>query len=261
MNTIASVNYHVVKDEVQFFEFDPDGAVGELISPELVPTKICATDLRRTAARLPTFSSNGVLFTESPSKVSIIPTSEDWEVAYNREVEALLKAKIGAKDVIVFDNTVRIDDPTAMRRPARNVHADYSAEGAEQRLEDVVGESRAKALRTKGYAFVNVWRPLEHTVKSSPLGFIDPQSMDSDDWIDIQLKYPDRLGNILGVAANPGHRWFFMSDMTPDDVAIFNIYDSQGRPQVAHSALDLLSTPASATRRQSIETRTIVSYE
>ena len=69
-----------------------------------------------------------------------------WQDAYDEELRALLQAKIGAEDVIVFDHTVRVDDPNAERRPARNVHNDYSRTGAEQRLIDLVGDERAAQL-------------------------------------------------------------------------------------------------------------------
>ena len=125
---------------------------------------------------------------------------------------------------------MRVDDPNAERRPARNVHNDYSRSGAEQRLIDLVGDERAAEYRAGHYGFVNVWRPVEHTIRTSPLGFIRPSSIKPEDWMTIELIYPDRLGQILGVAANEDHEWFYMSEMTPDDVAIFNIYDNRGRP-------------------------------
>jgi len=127
-------------------------------------------------------------------------------------------------------------------------------------LIDLVGEERAEEFQRAGYGFVNVWRPVEHVIKSSPLGFIRPSSMQPGDWMDIGLIYPDRFGQILGVAANRSHDWFFQSEMTPDEIAIFNIYDNRGRPHLAHSALDLPSDRKAAAPRMSIESRTLVRY-
>ena len=89
--------------------------------------------------------------------------------------------------------------------------------------------------------------------------------MASNDWMTIELVYPDRVGQILGVASNPGHEWFFQSKLTPDEVIIFNIYDNRGRPHLAHSALDIVAVdsvePSDARLpRKSIETRTLVRY-
>ncbi|WP_241826587.1 hypothetical protein [Enterovibrio norvegicus] len=48
--------------------------------------------------------------------------------------------------------------------------------------------------------------------------------------------------------------------MRSDDVVIFNVYDNQGRPYLAHSALDIVGQSAVSAPRMSIETRTLVRY-
>jgi hypothetical protein len=162
--------------------------------------------------------------------------------------------------VTVFDHTVRVDDPSAVRRPARNVHNDYSAAGARQRLAELVGEERAVQLEAGHYGFVNVWRPIDDPIKTSPLGFIHPSSIDPQDWVTIDLIYPDRVGQILGVAASSGHDWFYLSGMTPDEVVILNVFDNRGRPHPGHSALDIDGSPEPQAPRKSIESRTLVRY-
>ena len=259
MHIDASVNYHVKKPSPQAFEFDVDGIIGNLISPELVTTDVKVADLR-DANYEPNFQRDGIEFIEQASSVSDFERSGDWTNIYERELTDLLKSHIGAKEVIVFDHTARVDDPNAARRPARNVHNDYNEAGAKQRLIDLVGEDQAELFYKAGFGFVNVWRPIKNTIKSSPLGFIRPTSMQPDDWMDIDLIYPDRLGQILGVAANDTHEWFYKSQMTPDEAVVFNIYDSGGRPHLAHSALDLPSDVHASIPRKSIESRTLIRY-
>ncbi|MEO0994286.1 MAG: CmcJ/NvfI family oxidoreductase, partial [Pseudomonadota bacterium] len=87
-----------------------------------------------------------------------------------------------------------------------------------------------------------------------------PASVDAEDWVPIELIYPDRIGHILGVVANEQHDWFYLSGMTPDEVAIFNIYDNRGRPSIGHSALDMVEDPTVQSIRKSIESRTLVRY-
>lgn len=65
-----------------------------------------------------------------------------------------------------------------------------------------------------------------------------------------------------GVAANPSHRWYFASQMTPDEVLLIKCYDSKedGRARrTPHSAFktDLDEGPA----RESIEVRCLVFWE
>ncbi len=259
MHIDASVNYHVKKSVPQAFEFDVDGIVGNLVSPELVTTDIKVADIRHSEFQ-PSFAQDGLVFLHHPSAVQDFQSNNLWQQAYDRELQDLLKAQLGATEVIVFDHTVRIDDPEAPRRPARNVHNDYSQAGAEERLIDLVGNARAEEYHAAGYGFVNAWRPVERVITTSPLGFIRPSSVKADDWMDIGLIYPDRFGQILGVAANQDHEWFYQSAMTPDEIVVFNIYDNCGRPQLAHSALDLPGDASATVPRKSIESRTLVRY-
>lgn len=260
MSVRATVNYHVKSPEPQAFEFDVDGIIGNLISPELVPTDISVRDLRADPSSV-TFARDGITFLKHHSRVSDFDQAGKWKHTYEAEIAALLRSELGAADVTVFDHTVRIDDQCAERKPARNVHNDYSKKGAEQRLVDLLGEAQAGEYAQGHYGFVNIWRPVKHTIKTSPLGFVRPVSMGAGDWMNIELIYPDRVGQILGVAANEAHDWFYMSNMTPEEVVIFNIFDNQGRPHLAHSALDLHEQAEVTTPRMSIETRTLVRYE
>lgn len=259
MTQTATVNYHVHKPERQAFELDAGGIFGNLIAPELAPTQVAVTDIRGTDAQA-RFEETSVGFAEFPTDVPSFDGSDNWQPTYDGELTKLLADRIGAREVIVFDHTVRIDDPEAVRKPARNVHSDYSSDGAEQRLTDILGADKAADWSKGHYAFINVWRPVEGAINSTPLGFIRPSSVAIQDWILLDLIYPDRKGQILGLAANPDHDWLYMSKMTPDEVAYFNIYDNQGRPSIAHSALDLVEDPTVQTIRKSIESRTLVRY-
>ncbi|MEM9744557.1 MAG: CmcJ/NvfI family oxidoreductase [Pseudomonadota bacterium] len=255
----AYVNYHVTRSVPQAFRFDVNGEPGTLEAPELERTRVLVEDLRETSAGT-RFDHDGLVFTSHRSAVETFADSGGWQSTYNAELEALLKSTIDAQDVQVFDHTIRVDDPTAYRKPARNVHNDYSTTGAEQRLVDLLGADTARAYQDGHYGFVNVWRPLEQPVVSSPLGFIRPRSMQEADWMTIDLVYPDRRGEILGVAPSPTHEWVYLSQMTPAEVAIFSVYDNGARPHIAHSALDLDDEATRLQVRKSIESRTLVRY-
>ncbi|MEO1602380.1 MAG: CmcJ/NvfI family oxidoreductase [Pseudomonadota bacterium] len=259
MPRTGSVNYHVHKPERQAFHIDAGGVVGAMISPELTATEVPVRDVRSEGTPV-RFDTDSVGFATAPSSVTTFPEGGAWKPAYDRDLTALLTREVGAKEVVIFDHTVRIDDPNALRKPARNVHSDYSTEGAEQRLIDILGPDRAAEWSAGHYGFLNIWRPIEAPINSAPLGFIRPASVAEEDWILIDLIYPDRLGKILGLAANAAHDWVYMSKMTPDEVAIFNIYDNRGRPSIGHSALDMVEDPSVQSIRKSIESRTLVRY-
>lgn len=258
MTRTGTVNYHVHKPEQQAFEIDAGGVVGVLVSPELVETEISVRDVRSGEAAV-SFATDSVSLTTAPSSINDF-SADGWQSTYDEELTDLLRRELSAKDVIIFDHTVREDNPNSDRKPARNVHSDYSEEGAKNRLVDILGTERAAAWEQGHYAFINVWRPVGAAINSAPLGFVRPSSVAAEDWILIDLIYPDRKGHILGLAANANHEWVYQSKMTPDEVAIFNIYDNRGLASIAHSAIDLVENPSITRIRKSIESRTLVRY-
>lgn len=260
MTQTASVNYHVHKPERQAFELDAGGIVGNLVAPELAATQVTLNDAR-TELSAPSFEIDAVEFANVPTAVCFSDDMADWQATYDAELATLLTGKLDIQDVVIFDHTIRIDDPDAKRKPARNVHSDYSPEGAEQRLIDILGDEKAAEWAAGHYAFTNIWRPIEAPINSAPLGFILPSSVAPDDWILLDLIYPDRKGQIMGLAANPGHHWIYMSKMSPDEIAYFNIFDNRGRPSIGHSALDMVEDPTITTIRKSIESRTLVRFD
>lgn len=258
MSQVGTVNYHVHKAHRQAFEIDANGVAGQLISPELAPTEIAVRDTRKGEAQVD-FDSDSVSFATAKSSVSDF-TGDAWRESYDKELTDLLVSRLKVREVVIFDHTVREDDPASDRKPARNVHSDYSAEGAEKRLVDILGVARAEEWSSGHYAFINVWRPVGAPINSAPLGFVRPSTVMPEDWILIDLVYPDRRGHIMGLAANSEHEWVYRSKMTPDEVAIFNIYDNAGQASIGHSAIDLTEDARITQIRKSIESRTLVRY-
>ncbi len=260
MSSTGTVNYHVHKPGRQAFEIDAGGIVGNVISPEFSAAEVALTDLRGGLASAE-FERDGFAFLTLPSAVGDFEADATvWTTTYDRELKDMLRRETSAREVMVFDHTVRVDDPEATRRPARHVHSDYSTDGAEQRLVDILGAETAAEWSKGRYAFINVWRPVGDAINSAPLGFVRPSTVKDEDWIEIDLIYPDRRGRIMGLAADEGQEWVYLSRMRPDEVVYFNIYDSSGRPPVGHSAIDLVEDPSVTTIRRSIESRALVRF-
>lgn len=259
MPITATVNYHITSLEQQAYHIDAGGVLGKIKAPELVPTQINIKDLRNSEASVE-FTRDSIAFVQKQSAVHSFVPSNNWKEIYNQELNELLTQEIGAKEVIVFDHTIRTDKQSAERQPARNVHGDYNTQSAYQRLKEVLGEEIAEQWSAGHFGFINTWRPIDDSVNQTPLGFIHPRSVQTDDWLNIDLIYPDRKGQILGLVHNDSHEWFYLSKMTPDEIAIFNVYDNQGLPLIAHSALDLIEDATINRTRTSIESRVLVRY-
>lgn len=78
-------------------------------------------------------------------------------------------------------------------------------------------------------------------------------------------------GETLGVSSSNGHRFYYVKDMTPDEVMLLKCFDSygEGMPmgrsglavRTPHTAFIDPNTPQDAPGRQSIEVRCLVFYE
>ncbi|OBY25156.1 CmcJ/NvfI family oxidoreductase [Leisingera sp. JC1] len=259
MALTGTVNYLIHKPQRQSFEIDAGGITGNIVSPEMAATEVALSDLRSGRAQV-SFATDGVAFKVQPTAVDRFENDDSWREVYDAELVALLRQELDAREVIVFDHTLRVDDPEASRCPARNVHSDYSRQGAEARLVSLLGKDRASAWAEGHYAFINVWRPVAAPINSAPLGFVRPSSVAAEDWILLDLIYPGRVGSIMGLAANPAHDWVYQSRMTPEEIVYFNIYDNRDRPSVAHSAIDLVENPSVSAVRKSLESRTLIRF-
>lgn len=77
MARTAVVKYHVHKDELQAFELDAGGMVGNLISPQLASTQVRLTDLR-CAINPVRFDQDAVEFVSNPSAVEEF-SGDGWQ--------------------------------------------------------------------------------------------------------------------------------------------------------------------------------------
>lgn len=185
---------------------------------------------------------------------------------YEAELEQLLIQATGAGRVVVFDHTLRSDDPSIRearntREPAAVVHNDYTDRSARKRLREIMPAAAESAPAS--FAIVNVWRPIVHPAVTTPLTVCDGRSLDSADLVPVERRARDRTGELMLVNYNPGQRWFYFPHMRPDEVILIKTFDSvsDGRTGFGiHTAFEDPSAPSDAPPRQSIESRAFVFY-
>jgi hypothetical protein len=128
--------------------------------------------------------------------------------------------------VLVFNHMLRgLDQP---REPVMRVHNDYTERSAPQRVRDLTVDE-AEALLAQHYVFINVGRPIGHTVIDTPLALCAATSFTDDDLIITDLVYKNRVGEIASVRHDPRHRWVFFSRMRPDEVVLIKCHDTTRR--------------------------------
>ena len=195
---------------------------------------------------------------------------DDNEISgtYEGEIEGILKSITGAGRVHIFDHTVRASDPEIreqkqIREPATLVHNDYTPKSGYVCLQENLGED-AERLAKGRFQIINLWRPLVNSVQNFPLALCDARSVDMDDVLATVRQAPNHTGEILLATYSPGHRWYYFSNMTSDEVLVFKTFDSETAGRDAgsiHTSIDIPGTPADAVPRESIETRAFVFYD
>ena len=194
------------------------------------------------------------------------------ELAYRAEIEALLIARFGASQVVVFDATRRSDsgagaqNPDGARGPAKQLHVDYTVKSGPQRAKEILGEIETARLMAAGSRIVqvNVWRPIRGPVQRSPLALADASTVAQDDLVATDQIFPGRVGEIYNVAHSPSQRWYYAPQMATDEVLLIKGWDSRddGRARFTpHGAVHLANTYDDAPPRESIEVRTFVVIE
>ncbi|PSR97274.1 hypothetical protein PHLCEN_2v4337 [Hermanssonia centrifuga] len=186
---------------------------------------------------------------------------------YYKEVEELLKKQTGAKRVFIFDHTIRrrpdsdkIIEGEPVRGPVESVHIDQTFDASIGRVHRHLGADAERLLKSR-VRLINVWRPIGNPVAHFPLAVSDWRTLDTEhDLVVVRLIYPDREGNTFGVKYNPNHRWYYLSDQTPEEVTLIKCYDSEvDRARLTpHTAFLDSTSPKDAPYRESIELRALV---
>jgi hypothetical protein len=238
------------------FSYDAgDAEVSEIYAPH----PILVRDARGAGA---TLDQEGFTLRRHASAVSDFSDEREAAAFGRSEAVHLVAHTTGASRVHVFDHTVRRRAPDAARQPSTRAHVDYTAASAPQRLRALLGPE-SDALARRRYAFINVWRPIRHPAQDWPLALCDARSVDPADLVATDIVYPDRTGEIYGLAHNPRQLWSYYPDMALDEALLIKCYDS--RDDVArfapHTAFASPATPPGAPPRESIEFRTIAFFD
>lgn len=213
--------------------------------------------------------THGFAFTRHETKVKDFTDEAERKRVYDPEIEALIKHYSGAREVIVFDHTIRIGDEAGRkvinaRPPVRGVHNDYTERSGPQRLRDILGEAEAERRMQKRWGIIQAWRPIRGAVLADPLAICDGRTIPRTGFIPIQRRYRYRTAESYHISYTPSHVWFWLPQMRREEAIVFKVYDTGtgvASQFTAHTAFEDPGTPANAPGRESIETRTFVFFD
>jgi hypothetical protein len=268
---IGELTYMVRQKEKPYFEssLSTGGEPKIFFTTEKCPTAI--GDMRNISKSL-SIDINGFELLPHISEVTDLYDDDLIETQYNKELELLLKEKTGADHVVIFDHTRRsnsvdgANNPDGKRGPAVRVHADYTIKSGPQRATDTLGKAEFNKVLAEGGRVmqINVWRPITGPVESAPLALADSSSIPQGDLIATDQRFPSRTGEIYSLAHGQKHRWYYASQMTPEEVILIKGWDSvdDGRARFTpHGAFDHPQQTQKSKPRESIETRTYLVFK
>ena len=116
------------------------------------------------------------------------------------------------------------------------------------------------------WAIINVWRPVKQVTREA-LAVCDSRSVDENDLHEVTSIIPQSAGVGKGFGvfygkANPAHKWYYVSNMKPEEVLMIKCFDSKkdGRARrCIHTAFQ--SEYDYGDARQSIDFRCLVFWE
>jgi hypothetical protein len=196
---------------------------------------------------------------------------------YYPEVQSVVRAIMGALAVVVFDHNVRSAARAArgesgVRTPVDQVHNDYTEQSGPKRKREILDAAGRSDLADRHVAFVNLWRPIVGPVLDNPLTVCDARSVSPEDLVATEIHHfgendltvPRHSGQIQSVRYNPEHRWFYVSEMRPEEFLLLKCYDSRadGRARfMPHTGFRNPACPRDFVPRESIEARTLVVFD
>ena len=206
--------------------------------------------------------TTGFTWLNRPTACHNFSDPAEVENVYFPESAQLVKEMTGAELVLVFGHVMRDGALKGTRHaPVYNAHVDYDVPTIQAVARKLLPPEEHERRLAQRIVLVNIWRPLE-VVESSPLALCDSTSVAREDLIygpiaNAVAGVPNAAG--WNLAHNPAHRWYYVPRMTPDEVYVFRLCDTDpDRPQwAAHCSIDEPFQLPDARPRRSIELRTL----
>jgi len=229
----------------------------------LAPVEVEIADAREIDADL---DVEGFTIVSHRSEVKDLTHLDAVSKIHSGEITELLKRVTGCDEVVMtpfgilrFSEKLGENAAHDNSHPARFVHVDLAKEAATA-ARDKTAPQGWEIGRSAQY---NVWRVLSQPPQDVPLGLCAFPSIAPEDLIDCDAIFDPLDGspewgfpNYL-LAHNPQHRWYYYSNMTPDEAIVFKTSESDpARAQLMpHGAFDNPLAGPDAPPRISLEMR------
>ncbi len=129
----------------------------------LQPTRVSIHNARFLTTSA-TLDVQGFEQVEHPSTVPDLEDETQVRLLYYPEADALIREQTGAIKTVIFDHTIRVDQPgreaSGLREPVRYVHNDQTERSAVRRVRDHLPPEEAEQRLLKRFAIIIYGHPL-----------------------------------------------------------------------------------------------------
>ncbi len=187
--------------------------------------------------------------------------------SYKNELIKFLNKRFNYQHIFIFDLTIRSNrkkgayNLDGQRLPADRAHVDYTLKSGPYRAKEIIGSKLfTESLNEKKRIIqLNAWRPLCNEVKSSPLTFADPSTVQQNDLIATDQIFPNRIGEIYHIAYNKKQKWYWVPNMKKNEILLLKGWDSSDSHKIIkftpHTSFNLKEQNIKKNPRTSIEAR------
>jgi hypothetical protein len=238
--------------------------------------EVTITDARSGAGDL-ALDEDGFILRSAPSVMSDFFDVDAVHAVYIPEMRELITGCTGAHDMVPLEHVIRGPLRMASERPdyprqllgwALKAHIDADEPTYRTWASNVAPPELAERCLTEPFAVYNLWRPMV-PVEQKPLALCHARTVRPHDLVPAYYdgRFPGMPDSEYYPAITYAHlahhadqRWYYFSDMTPEEVIVFKQWDSdESRARcVPHSAFEDPTSRPGAALRTSIEVRLFV---
>lgn len=271
---VGQIKYGTPLEGVQRYRYDTvDRARTNLV---LETRDVKVFDVRSLRDRL-SYGNDGFSLVNHRSEFAGLANSEraadenfllDLREKYLREMGEFVRTVSGTPHVFPqpIGFFVRHGSKSKVRtsqRPAALPHVDFTAETANA-MAAMIQQESAPGLEYRHFAIYQTWRAVSPAPQDNVLCFCDVNTVVPEDFrvVDSIMGPEDVPGNVYKMEMalyNPAHRWMYFADMQPDEVLLFQGYDTRSPRPILHTSVNNPAPGASV--RVSIECRHYAFFE
>jgi hypothetical protein len=285
---LAEIQARDVRAEVNYFAAGLQRGRFDLVEPErnLMPLEahdVLIRDMRGAAPGELGLERQGFVLARHQSRVARLPEMAETNLeaqhglpainrAYYEELLPLIRQLSGAREVIPQATGLTVRFSARSQRQswagaAGFIHLDVTESSVRRFLDFSLEAAGREIAPWRRLVLLQTWRTVSDPPQDNLLAVCDRRSVPASDVVMYDAVIGEK-GTALetiearGCRYGPGHRWWYASDMGPEDILVFTGYDSAdpGAVQPFHTGFDVPGHEEAAPRA-SLEARFFAFYD